>query len=370
MPRQYHQPPWSHERDDRRPPWWPADETWPPHRRWRMHRAPFFRRLGCFFVVLSLFGLGLFLLLYVLLRSLLGLNQLGPSELKWILPLGILSVVFILAFLAAVGRSLRRLSMPLDEMLAASHQVAEGEYSVRVEEKGPPEMRSLARGFNSMAARLQTSHEQRRNLLADISHELRTPLTVIQGNVEGMLDGLYPVEEGKLRSILEEAQVLSRLVDDLRTLSLAESGALQLRREPVDLAALVHETASVFRPRALAAGIQLQVDAASAAPLEADPARIREVLSNLLTNALHYTPAGGRIRLHYDGGTISVEDDGPGIAAADLPHVFERFYKAGDSGGMGLGLSIAKYLVEAHGGEIRAESTPGRGTKISFTLAE
>jgi two-component system OmpR family sensor kinase/two-component system sensor histidine kinase BaeS len=335
-----------------------------------MHRAPFFRRLGCFFALLTLFGLGFFLLLFVLLRTVLGLGQPSAGDFQWMLPLGVLSLVFIFAILAAAGRSLRRLSMPLDEMLAASQQVAEGEYSARVGEKGPPEMRSLARGFNSMAARLQAHSEQRRNMFADISHELRTPLTVIQGNVEGMLDGLYPVEEDRLRSILEETQLLSRLVDDLRTLSLAESGALPLRKEPVDLAGLIRETASTFRPRALEAGVELKVGAADTVPSEVDPARIREVLSNLLTNALHYAPHGSSIRLQYDGRTISVEDNGPGIAEADLPHIFERFYKSGDSGGMGLGLSIAKYLVEAHGGEIQAESVPGQGTKISFTLPD
>jgi signal transduction histidine kinase len=206
-------------------------------------------------------------------------------------------------------------------------------------------------------------------MLADVSHELRTPLTVIRGNVEGMLDGLYPVDESRLRSILEETQILSRLVDDLRTLSLAERGVLQLRREPTDLAGLIRETAASFQPKASAEGIHLEVMAQEGSQVEVDPERVREILSNLLTNALHYTPSGGVVKVSYDGGTVSVEDNGPGIAPADLPHIFERFYKASDSGGMGLGLSIAKYLAEAHGGEIRVESAPGRGTKFSFTLS-
>ena len=368
MPR-YHYPRWTEPGSRPRPPWWPEEEPWPPQRRWPMHRAPFFRRLGCFFLVLSLFGAGFFLLLVLLLRRILEPTPYNPGDLAWIIPLGVLAFVFLLAFMGAAGRSLRRLSKPLDEMLAASHQVADGEYSVRVEEKGPPEMRSLARGFNSMAERLRASDQLRRNLLADISHELRTPLTIIQGNVEGMLDGLYPADEARLRSILEETQILSRLVDDLRTLSLAERGVLQLRREPTDLAGLIRETAAGFQPRAAAEGIRLEVQAQEGPQVEVDPERVREILSNLLTNALHYTPTGGVVKVAYDGATVSVEDNGRGIPPADLPHIFERFYKAGDSGGMGLGLSIAKYLAEAHGGGIRAESVPGQGTKISFTVS-
>jgi signal transduction histidine kinase len=265
---------------------------------------------------------------------------------------------------------------PLDELYNASERVAGGDYSVRVEEKGPPEIRSLMKSFNSMAERLQLNDQQRRNMLADISHELRTPITVIQGNVEGILDGLYRADEAQLKSIIEETQILSRLVDDLRTLALAESGALHLKREPTNLAELIQETVASFAPQAKEKDIRLKTLLQGGDGAYVDPQRVREVLTNLLSNAVRHTPRGGEIRVDLtEAGsgaersvTVSVQDSGPGIDPGVLPHIFERFYKSTDSGGMGLGLSIAKYLVEAHGGRIGAENDPRGGTRISFTL--
>jgi signal transduction histidine kinase len=268
------------------------------------------------------------------------------------------------------------MSSPLDELVEASNKVAEGDYAVRVEERGPSETRSLTRGFNSMAERLQEHHERRQNMLADVSHELRTPITVIQGNVEGILDGMYPADEARLQSILEETQILSRLVDDLRTMALAESGSLQLRREPVELKPLIQDIVSGFDVQAKEKGIRLEEQLSDVEAVNIDPLRVREILTNLLSNAVRYTPAGGAVRvgLSESGSsgkgsvTIFVQDSGPGISSSDLPHIFDRFYRSSDSGGMGLGLSIAKYLVEAHGGKIWAESEVGQGTRILFTL--
>jgi len=234
----------------------------------------------------------------------------------------------------------------------------------------------LMRGFNSMAERLQINDQQRRNMLADVSHELRTPITVIQGNVEGILDGLYPADEARLKSILEETQVLSRLVDDLRTLALDESGALRLKREPTSLTELIRDAAAGFDTQMNEKGIQIRMSLDDGEDANVDPQRIREVLLNLLSNAVRYTPPGGEIRVRLTEArsgperdiTISVEDSGPGIDADILPHVFDRFYKSSDSGGMGLGLSIAKYLVEAHNGKIWAESEVGKGATISFMI--
>ncbi len=354
-----------------RPPWWPENAPWPPRRR-RLRHYPFFRRLGCFFGLFFLVGCGLFTLLVAAIARTISQADLNYIF-RWALPLGLAALVLIVAIVMLVVLGVRRISVPLDDLHEAAGRVAEGDYSTRVAEKGPPEVRSLARAFNNMASRLNQADEQRRNLLADATHELRTPLTVIQGNLEGMLDGVYPADETNLRALLDETNLLSRLMDDLRTLTLAESGALQLAKEPVDLSPFLREVASAFQPQASDAGVTINVNAAASLPLlEIDPGRVRQVLSNLLTNALHYTPAGGKISLAAETGgknvLLAVQDDGPGISPDDLPHVFERFYKSVDSGGMGLGLAIAKHLVQAHGGSITAGNAPEGGTIVRILM--
>ena len=370
MPRPHHSPLWNREIKGERPDWWPENEAWPPQHRWPRQRSPFLWRMGCMFGILILSSLTLFLAFMGFVLNALGIIRINAASLPWVLPLLVLFLALMGALFTSAARSLRRLSSPLDEMLTASERVAGGDYSVHVEERGLPEVRSLARGFNSMAARLQASDLQRRNMLADVSHELRTPLTVIQGSVEGMLDGFYTADERTLKSILEETHVLSRLVDDLRTLSLAESGALSLKREPVTLKDLAEEAIAAHGSVAETAGVGLVVEGASPQPLDLDPLRMREILSNLIVNAIRYTPRGGRVRIVLDGESFSVEDEGPGIQPEDLAHIFERYYKSSDSGGMGLGLSIARYLVEAHGGNIHAENLPGNGTKIVVSLPQ
>jgi signal transduction histidine kinase len=269
------------------------------------------------------------------------------------------------------------MSRPFGDLLEKANRVANGDYSVRVNERGPSEIRSLARAFNDMVSRLEATNAQRQNFMADVTHELRTPLTIIQGNIEGMLDGVYPADEDHLTSILEETELLSRLVDDLRTLALAESGALHLAKEPTDLAVLLGETTAAFRAEADAAGVEMILETPDNAPLlDLDPGRMRQVLSNLLANALRYTPAKGSIQVDFtltgpaeeQIARIVVEDNGAGIPPEDLPHIFDRFYKAADSGGMGLGLSIAKKVIEAHGGTINADSMPEQGTAIRIDL--
>lgn len=352
-----------------------------------MRRNPFLRRMGCFFFAFVGFVFLAFLGLLGILRFVLAPFIHFPSQSPLnrpdlIVPFGLVGFVLLFFTFGWGIRSWRRMSRPLDDLIDASSRVAEGDYSVRVEEKGPSEIYTLVRGFNAMAERLHIHDQQRRTMLADISHELRTPITVIQGNVEGILDGLYPADEARLKSIIEETQILSRLVDDLRTLALAESGALHLKREPTNLTELIRDAASELESQAQEKEIRVEMSLAEGEEANIDPQRIHEVLTNLLSNALRYTPRGGAIRVRLteisrglsevEGAgrraTISVEDNGPGIEPADLSHIFERFYKSSDSGGMGLGLSIAKYLVEAHGGKIWAESEVGKGTKISFTI--
>ncbi|MFZ5921549.1 MAG: sensor histidine kinase [Chloroflexota bacterium] len=354
-----------------RPHWWPENEPWPPHERFR--RATFFRRFGCLFAVANFTGLTALVIFIGFLAQQFGLLDPSLSLGQWLVPVGLGVLTFLMLIVAAAVFALRRVLTPMDDLLNAARKVTEGDYSVRVPEKGPRDVRSLAKAFNGMAARLQTTDARRRDLLADVTHELRTPLTVVQGNLEGMIDGVYPADKARLNSILDETQVLSRLVDDLRTLALAESGALQLKREPVDLAILIGETVTGFRSGAEAGGISLEARPDGDIPLlDLDPERIRQVLLNLVSNAMRYTPPGGRIeiRCRADGSaaTIEIADNGAGIPAEELPHVFERFYKSRDSGGMGLGLAIAKNLVEAHGGTIAAESRPGQGTTVRIRL--
>ncbi len=362
----------------RRPPWWPPDEPFPPVRgsgHWRPMRG-FFLRIGIVLLILFALAFGFFTFLFWSIVALVG--GLGPpyNIPPFVRPWSpFVFVLGIFALFLAV-RGLRRVAMPLGELIQAAGRVAEGDYSVRVTERGPREVSMLARAFNSMAARLQAQDEQRRNMLADVTHELRTPLTVVQGNLEGLVDGIYPLDRAHLEPILEETRVMSRLIEDLRTLALAESGALKLQKEPTDLAMLLGETVASFRGQAQAAGVELQQDPTPDLPIvQVDPARIREVLSNILANALRYTQPGGSIRvkcfIEGDGTrqiTVAVSDTGMGIPPEDLPHIFDRFYKSRDSRGTGLGLAIAKNLVAAHGGEIKAESQPGQGTTIRFTL--
>jgi signal transduction histidine kinase len=311
--------------------------------------------------------------------------------------IGLLALLLGGAGVFYVAGTFRKAARPINELIDATERVERGDFSVRVTESGPSTLRALARTFNSMAERLQQNEATRRNLLADVTHELRTPLTIIQGNLEGVLDGIYPRDDAHLAPILEETRVMSRLIDDLRTLSLAEAGALPLQKEPTDLSALARDVAAAFAAPAKQAQVQLIVNASEPVMADVDALRIRAVLNNLIANALRYTPAGGTITvgvahsLEFPSPTppspqlpqgrsaspegrgsrsvrIEVIDTGSGIAPADLPHVFDRFYKGRDSSGSGLGLAIAKQLVQAHAGEIHAESDAGAGTRIWFTL--
>ena len=363
--------------DRQRPHWWPENEPWPPlpsHS--RAMRKRFARRFG-FVFFLTIIGLTtIFVLGAGLIARWFGYLRIPHPE-NGIVPLAAAVFLLGLGTLLVAGRRLRSLSQPFGDLLETSNRVASGDYTARVKVHGPSEMRSLARAFNDMVSQLETTNTQRQDLMADLTHELRTPLTVIQGNIEGMLDGVYPADEKHLKTILEETNLLARLIDDLRTLALAESGALNLLKEPTDLVVLVGETAAAFRAEADAAGVILSIETPDAAPpLELDPNRIRQVLSNLLANALRYTPSGGSIQVRFyltgpadhQEAQITVQDNGTGISPEDLPYIFDRFYKARGSGGMGLGLSIARKLVEAHGGTISADSQPNQGTTIRISM--
>jgi signal transduction histidine kinase len=265
------------------------------------------------------------------------------------------------------------MATPIGEVMEAADRVAGGDYSTRVQVRGQGEVGRLTHSFNQMTERLQVNETQRRALLADVTHELRTPLSVIRGNVEGILDGVYPPDEAHLGPLLEETAVMARLLDDLQTLSTAEAGVLRLHREQLDPVALAEDVVAAFRTRAERAGVTLTCQAPGPVPeVDVDPVRIGEVLTNLLTNAIRHAPSGGSVRVVVEpdpaGVAVAVADTGPGIDPRDLAHVFDRCVKSADSGGAGLGLAIARSLVEAHGGRITAESVPGQGTTMRFVL--
>jgi signal transduction histidine kinase len=272
----------------------------------------------------------------------------------------------------------RQITRPVRRLAAATADIARGKLDARVENPGDDELGQLGQSFNSMAAVLQRQEEERRSMLADIAHELRTPLSVLRGNLEAMLDGLLEPRHEQLSALHEQSVALSRLIDDLRTLSLAAEGHLELHRQPTDVPELARRVVAEMEPVAHEHNIALSVETPKKLPrLALDSDRIGQVLRNLIDNALRYTPTGGRVSVTVNaqarGVAVTVADTGTGLAPEDLPHVFDRFYRADGSrtratGGSGLGLAIVKQLVEAHGGEVWAESEPGRGSVFSFAL--
>jgi len=225
---------------------------------------------------------------------------------------------------------------------------------------------AFRRTLRPVAGAFAEQDRLRRQLMADVAHELRTPLAILQGRIEGLLDGVYPRDEAHLAELLEETRHLSRLVEDLGTLAHAEAGALELRKEAVDLGDLVRDVAAAL-PRPIAVEVPAGLSA-----IEVDPVRIRQVLLNLLANALRHTPVEDVIAVEVQAQPqrmlIRVRDTGSGIAPEDLPRLFERFHKGSGSRGSGLGLPIARKLVLAHGGDIGIESTPGQGTEVTVSL--
>jgi two-component system sensor histidine kinase BaeS len=279
----------------------------------------------------------------------------------------------------------RQVVTPVQRMMQASQRIAEGHYEQRVDVPGSlprgelDELAQLALSFNQMAARLEHTEAMRRQLIGDVAHELRTPLTTIKGTAEGLIDGVLPPDPETFHHIYREADRLQRLVYDLQELSRVEAGAYTLDRKPVAVADLVSATVARLQRQFDDKGVSLEAALPPGLPpVLADEDRIGQVLLNLVGNALQYTPAGGAVHVTaaQDGDTvaISVSDTGIGIPAEHLPHLFTRFYRVDKSrsragGGSGIGLTIARHLVEAHGGQVRAESAgPGQGSTFSFTL--
>ena len=318
--------------------------------------------------VLMLSGVGAASLVSLALR-LAGLRgAAGPSA---ALLFSVLAV--LIAALLTFSLAMRRVGLPLGDVVGAADRVARGDYTARIAEKGPPFLRAVARAFNAMTARLEEQDRQRRELLADIAHELRTPLAVVQGRLEGLLDGVYSRDESHLGEVLEETRMLARLVEDLGTLAHSERGVMALQREPTDLAVLIHDTVRALADEADARGVSVRVEDFAEFPLlDVDPLRIRQVLTNLVSNAIRHSKGGAAVSIaaerRADTIVVSVRDTGPGIGPEELPRIFDRFQKGPLSQGSGLGLAIARNLVTAHGGEISADSAPGQGTTVAFTI--
>ena len=365
------------DRAQMRPPWWPPNEPWPPRYGsyvWSHRRMRFARRMAflfaCFFALMAIGAVNVVSWALATLRG----SPHVPS------PPAVTAVPFIFAlviacFIAAGGAFalMRRVGVPLADVVSAAGRVAAGDYGVRIGEQGPASLRSVARAFNSMTTQLQAHDEQRRHLMADIAHELRTPLTVMQGQLEGLVDGIYARDDARLNEVLGQARLLGRLVEDLNTLAQAERGTLALRKEPTDLGALVDDATAAFAGEAAAKRIAIRVADHDELPtVDVDPVRIREVLTNLLSNALRHSPDGASVTIEVeprrDAIAVSVRDTGVGLPPDVLPRIFDRFYKGPASKGSGLGLTIARNFVEAHGGRMSAESRVGEGTVITFTL--
>jgi signal transduction histidine kinase len=292
----------------------------------------------------------------------------------------ILSAVGGTAFALLLGILLAQtLTRPLRELTAATKAVAQGDLDQQVPVRSEDELGQLARSFNQMNADLAHSRDIRRQMTADIAHDLRTPVSIILGHSEALSDGVLPARQETFEVIHDEARRLNRLIDDLRTLSLAEAGELELIRRFISPETLLVRAAKAHTPRAIAEEKELTLDISRGLPdVNVDSDRMAQVLDNLVSNAIRYTPPSGVITLSArngrDGVRFFVQDSGPGIPAEDLPYVFDRFYKGDKSRqrkadeGSGLGLAIARSIVDAHGGRIWAESERGRGVTFVVEL--
>ena len=288
---------------------------------------------------------------------------------RWIL-VGVI-ILILIGIGTAARRRFGRSWAPVGDLIDATQRLGDGETGVRIITMGPGPFGAVGASFNRMATRLEEEDERRRRLLADLGHELRTPLTVIRGEIEAVLDGLHQPES--LSHVIDEVELMERLLEDLRVLALAEAGRLPLHKEPTHIGTLIGEVVDSFSSTLEGLGVATEVEIDTGLDeLDIDPQRIHQVLANLVSNAANHLPNGGTIsvkaRQESTAVVIEVSDTGVGIPEDQLEHIFERFVKAGDSAGTGLGLSIARDLVEAHGGTIKAANRTGGGAVFTVTL--
>jgi signal transduction histidine kinase len=283
-----------------------------------------------------------------------------------------------LALILALGLAYTLLR-PVHALTYAAQKLAEGDLTQRVDVHGEDEMATLGHTFNQMADSLQQAEEARRAMTADIAHELRTPLAVQRANLEALQDGVYPLTTDNLAPVIEQNHLLTHLVEDLRTLALADAGQIELERTPTDLTALVRRVVERFLPQAVTQQVKLVITPPTAPLPEVllDPIRLEQILTNLLSNAMRYTPSGGQIELAFASTPatvlVCVHDSGPGIPPESLPYIFGRFYRVDKSrnrseGGSGLGLAIARQLARAHGGDLTVTNHPSGGAVFTLVL--
>ncbi|GFP24104.1 two-component system, OmpR family, phosphate regulon sensor histidine kinase PhoR, partial [Candidatus Hakubella thermalkaliphila] len=292
-----------------------------------------------------------------------------------------ITIVALISLALAIVISLylaRSITRPLQDMIRVTRSISEGDLSQRVRADSQDELGALAQSFNIMADDLAKQEKMRRDLVADIAHEFRTPLTTIRGYVESILDGVKKPDQDILGRIEAETERLTTLISDLQELSRAESGKLSLEKKPVDLNVLVEEVFPKFEKEIAEKEIQVETDLDRGLPLAlVDERRIGQVLENILNNGIKYNYQKGRVRVNTreegEGVRLTIADTGQGISPQDLPYIFERFYRGDKSrsrhtGGTGIGLSIARNLVEAHWGTISVQSQPGQGSTFSVWL--
>ena len=291
-----------------------------------------------------------------------------------------ITVAAVLSILAAVILTAiysRRTLKPIQELTSAAEKISRGELDQEVRVKSRDEVGKLASAFNSMAEDLKEQERLRKNMVSDVAHELRSPLTKTHGYLEAIKEGRMEAKPRVIDSLYKNSELLKKLVDDLHDLARAEAGKLDLEKQPILLRDIVKRAIESVRVKLEEKGIDLKVDSGEDALLDVDPDRVHQVLQNLIDNAVIHVEEGGHIRINTDLEDgyvrVSVSDDGEGIPEKDLPHIFNRFYRVDSSrsrssGGTGLGLTIAKELVEAHGGEIEVSSERGQGATFSFTL--
>ncbi len=295
----------------------------------------------------------------------------ASSGSRW--PIVVGTVILFVIGLRIVRAILRRSWRPVRSLIDTAGRLADGDYAARVDVRSSPSMRAVGSSLNSLAERLETSDERRRRLMSDLGHELRTPLAIIRGEVEAVIDGVRDGGPEQMASLLDEIEVMERLLEDLRVLSMSEGGKLDLQLETGDLVLLVNEVAESYSSTAQASGVDIQVEIPADVPaIELDPVRVRQSVTNLVVNALRAMADGGHltllIRVETDRTVVDVVDTGSGIAPDLLPHVFDRFAKSADSDGSGLGLSIARSFARAHGGDLEITQTGPTGTTMSMWI--